>query len=97
MNMEYRETAIQLLIIIVILVGILIKLIGSIIIGIYRDLTAGYQENELTFFHKLLYVVLSIIGLAIVFAIGFVILSGGLLMSLLEVIVAIIIGMLIFS
>ena len=43
--MEYRETAIQLLIIIVILVGILIKLIGSIIIGIYRDLTAGYQEN----------------------------------------------------
>jgi hypothetical protein len=95
--MEYRETAIQLLIIIVILVGILIKLIGSIIIGIYRDLTVGYQENELTFFHKIFYVVLSIAGLAIVFAIGFIILSGGLLMSIFEVVVAIIIGILIFS
>ena len=97
MNMEYRETAIQLLIIIVILVGILLKLIGSIIIGIYWDLTAGYRENELTFFHKLFYVVLSIVGLGIVIAIGFVVLSGGLLMSIFEVIVAIIIGILIFS
>ena len=75
--MEYRETAIQLVLIIAILTGILIKLLASIVIGLYRDLTAGYRENELTFLHKLFYAVLSVGGLAILFMAGVAIISGG--------------------
>ena len=97
MYMEYRETAIQLVLIIAILTGILIKLLASIVIGLYRDLTAGYRENELTFLHKLFYAVLSVGGLAILFMAGVAIISGGLLLTVLEFAGALIIGILLFK
>lgn len=96
-NMEYRETAIQLVIIIIMFTGILIKLIADIIIGLYRDLTAGCNNSELTFWHKLFYATLSVGGLAILLMAGVALLSGGIILTVLEFIFAIIICMLIFQ
>jgi len=95
--MEYRETAIQLVIIIIMFTGILIKLIADIIIGLYRDLTAGCNNSELTFWHKLFYATLSVGGLAILLMAGVALLSGGIILTVLEFIFAIIICMLIFQ
>lgn len=95
--MDYGDTAIQIVIAIIILTGILIKLLASIVFGLYRDLTAGYRENELTFLHKIFYALLSVGGLAVLFVAGAAILSGGIILTALEFIGAVIIGMLIFQ
>ncbi len=95
--MDYGDTAIQIVIAIIILTGILIKLLASIVIGLYRDLTAGCQKSELTFWHKLFYAALSVGGLVILLVAGTAILSGGLIITALEYIFAIIIGILIFQ
>lgn len=95
--MEYRDTAIQLVIAIIILTGILIKLIWNIISGLYRDLTAGRKESELTIFHKIFYALLSVGGVAILFVVGIAILGGGMFVSIFGFIFFIIIGKLFFS
>lgn len=95
--MDYGDTAIQIVLAIIILTGILIKLLASIVIGLYRDLTAGCGKSELTFWHKLFYAALSVGGLVILLMVGVAILSGGIILTALEFIFAIIIGMLIFQ
>lgn len=95
--MDYGDTAIQIVIAIIILTGILIKLLVSIVFGLYRDLTAGYRENELTFLHKIFYALLAVGGLVILFVIAFAILGGGMLMSIFSFIFLIIIAKLLFS
>ena len=94
--MDYGDTAIQIVLAIIILTGILIKLLASIVMGLYRDLTAGCKKSELTFWHKLFYAALSVGGLVILLVAGTAILSGGLILTALEYIFAIIIGILIF-
>ena len=93
--MEYRDTAIQLVLAIIILAGILIKLLASIVMGLYRDLTAGCKKSELTFWHKLFYAALSVGGLVLLLMGGAAILSGGIILTALELLGAVIIGILI--
>ena len=95
--MDYGDTAIQIVIAIIILTGILIKLLASIVIGLYRDLTVGCKKSELTFWRKLFYAAVSVGGLVILLMASVAILSGGIILTAIEFIFAIIIGILIFQ